>query len=261
MKEYIQTKFDFKIALDTPYKLCDYKPLYGYLFEEYIKEYDFWGHCDLDCIFGNIRNFVQEEILEKYEKISFLGHMTLYKNTYETNRRFKCKIGEMDYIKVFESSENFAFDETINSISINTIYKNQNIEMYDEEIFADISCLYYDFRLYHYNKNLQYELEKKNNQVFLWKNGCLFSKKIINGKIYSKEYAYVHFQKRKMANIIDNLEKCNCFLIVPNKFVQGNIEGVSDIKKYKTYRIFYKVFFIQKYKAFKYRIKNRRVRK
>ena len=41
IRNIIQSKFDFKIILDQPYKLCDYKPSYGYVFEEYIKEYDF----------------------------------------------------------------------------------------------------------------------------------------------------------------------------------------------------------------------------
>lgn len=51
IKSQIQSKFDFKISLERPYKLCDYRPAYGYIFNEYLKEYDFWGHCDLDVIF------------------------------------------------------------------------------------------------------------------------------------------------------------------------------------------------------------------
>lgn len=36
LKQKIQSKFDFPISLSTPYKLCDYKPAYGYIFEEYL---------------------------------------------------------------------------------------------------------------------------------------------------------------------------------------------------------------------------------
>lgn len=69
IRKIIQSKFDFKISLDTPYKLCDYKPAYGYIFNEYLSKFNFWGHCDLDVIFGNLRKFLPEKILMNYDKI------------------------------------------------------------------------------------------------------------------------------------------------------------------------------------------------
>ena len=69
IKNQIQSKFDFNISLKKPYKLCDYKPAYGYIFNEYLEKYDFWGHCDLDVIFGNLRKFLSEEILMQNDKI------------------------------------------------------------------------------------------------------------------------------------------------------------------------------------------------
>lgn len=53
-KKLIQSKFDFEITLSKPQKLCDYKCAYGVIFEDYIQDYDWWGHCDLDQIFGNL---------------------------------------------------------------------------------------------------------------------------------------------------------------------------------------------------------------
>jgi len=88
-RELIQKKFSFSIALDNPYKLCDYKPLYGYIFEEKIRDSEFWGYCDIsDCIFGNLKKFLTSEILEQYDKINYLGHMTIYRNDYRLNRLF-----------------------------------------------------------------------------------------------------------------------------------------------------------------------------
>ena len=40
IREKVQSKFDFKISLKTPYKLCDYKVAYGLIFEEELKGYD-----------------------------------------------------------------------------------------------------------------------------------------------------------------------------------------------------------------------------
>ena len=48
IKSRIEKKLGFDIKLDTPYKLCDFKPTYGYVFDEYLKGYAFWGYC---CIF------------------------------------------------------------------------------------------------------------------------------------------------------------------------------------------------------------------
>lgn len=41
LKEEIQSKFNFEIKLETPYKLCDFKPAYGYIFNEQIKDMTF----------------------------------------------------------------------------------------------------------------------------------------------------------------------------------------------------------------------------
>ena len=74
-------------ALETPYKLCDYKVLYGLLFEEYIKNYDYWGQCDLDLIWGNLEKcFVENRIID-YDKFFPLGHLSLYRNTHDINSR------------------------------------------------------------------------------------------------------------------------------------------------------------------------------
>ena len=69
VKERIQSIFDFPICLDRPYKLCDYKPTYGEAFEDYLNSYDFWGYCDMDLIWGNIRSFITDEVLEKNDRI------------------------------------------------------------------------------------------------------------------------------------------------------------------------------------------------
>ena len=46
--KYIETKG--LGVLSSAYKLCDYKPLYGYIFQEYIEGYDYWGYCDIDTL-------------------------------------------------------------------------------------------------------------------------------------------------------------------------------------------------------------------
>lgn len=102
------------IKLREAYKLCDFKPAYGYIFAEYIKEYDFWGYCDIDLIFGNVRRFMDDELLSKYDVISarhdyLTGCFALYRNKHNINTLFK---QSKDWKKVFRDNANFFFDET-----------------------------------------------------------------------------------------------------------------------------------------------------
>ena len=58
LKERIKSLFGNNIKLKSPYKLCDYKPAYGVIFKDDITDFDFWGFCDIDLIFGNLNHFI-----------------------------------------------------------------------------------------------------------------------------------------------------------------------------------------------------------
>src|SRR5665811_1376568 len=66
IKKAASEKLGIKVNIDYPYKLCDFKPAYGFLFPEIIKGYDFWGQSDLDVIYGDIRGFITDEMLVTY---------------------------------------------------------------------------------------------------------------------------------------------------------------------------------------------------
>ena len=104
MKKRIQENFDFPIVIDRGWKLCDFKIAYGEIFASELAGYDFWGNCDVDLMWGNIRKFLTDEILDKYEKIGFLAHSTLYRNTPEVNARYRTIIdGLTNYKTAFSS--------------------------------------------------------------------------------------------------------------------------------------------------------------
>lgn len=102
-----------EVNIDYPYKLCDFKPAYGLFFSKTIQNYDFWGHSDLDIIFGDIRKFITIEMLIKYDFISLrhdyaTGCFAIYRNCEKMNTFF---IRSKDYKKVFCSSIHYCFDE------------------------------------------------------------------------------------------------------------------------------------------------------
>lgn len=138
MVNYIRSKVDFKIKLERPYKLCDYRPLYGKIFSEFIKGYDFWGYCDTDLIWGKISDFVTSDILNSYDKIFDFGHCTIIRNNKKNNTIFKTLLnGRKRYLEVLQTESNCSFDEEYN-LSINSIYEYKNISIYKQKFAANL---------------------------------------------------------------------------------------------------------------------------
>lgn len=215
--EFIQSKFEFKIGLNKPYKLCDFKPAYGYIFEEYITEYKCWGHCDVDLIFGNISNFISLEDLDIYDKIGILGHCTIYKNNPNINRAFKSQInGEERYKTVYMNTQNFSFDEEFN-LSINNIFENQGYRIRYEEEEANIYTKSSDFRITRMDlKRKAYEVEPRSRSFFIWNKGRLVRYK--KNKIWTEEeFLYIHLQSRPM-KIEPEVLELDYYKIIPNSF-------------------------------------------
>ena len=111
------SKLDLKIKIHNPYKICDLRPAFGKIFEDYIKDYDFWGYSDLDLIYGNMGNFLSLKVLEKNDVISvrknyMTGHFALLRNNNYINSLF---IKSPDYAVIFQDySKHYAFDERSN---------------------------------------------------------------------------------------------------------------------------------------------------
>ncbi len=125
INKLFSNKLKMNINIKQPYKLCDFRPAYGKIFEEYLVKYRFWGHCDIDQIFGKINSFITKEILNKYERINHNGHLSLYKNCDKMNNLYTQKGSPFSFKEVFSSDYNYAFDEYsgINLIAAATISK------------------------------------------------------------------------------------------------------------------------------------------
>jgi len=57
---------------DTPMKLCDFRSALGHIFEDLLleKHFDYWGWCDVDLIFGDIRTFLTPNILKSHHIVA-----------------------------------------------------------------------------------------------------------------------------------------------------------------------------------------------
>lgn len=97
-------------------KLCDLKPMYGYLFQDILEKYnyEYWGFGDCDLIYGrNLDGFIEDKIKNGYDVISLCKHwisgsFCLIKNSLQCRDLFK---HSRDYRKIISSRTHYAFDE------------------------------------------------------------------------------------------------------------------------------------------------------
>lgn len=208
----VKKRFDrilnYDVALEYPYKLCDYKPMYGLVFEEQLKEYDFWGHCDVDLVWGDLSKFITPDILDNYDKIFPLGHLSVYRNNENVNNYFRLSgslRGNID--KVARTNKSCVFDERF---GINKIFEYNSLPLYSKEVAADIS-----FR----NQRMLIAGSQNHNyrhQAFYINDGKCF-RAYVDGdnEVRHDEFAYIHLQKRHYINTTED----SSYFVAQNEFL------------------------------------------
>lgn len=110
-------KLGHKINVINAYKLCDFKPCYGLIFEDYLKNYDYWGYGDIDLVFGNLKPYIIDRIEQGYDVLSnraeiLSGSLTVFRNTaniknlYAQSPKLICLL----QTKKYEGLDETAFD-------------------------------------------------------------------------------------------------------------------------------------------------------
>jgi len=101
-----------KPVFDTPYKITDFRPVFGEIFEAILENYDYWGFGDLDVIYGDLQSLLGSSF-GKYDYISTgrdgkSGPLAFLANTSEVNRLWH----DIDHVhERLCSKEFFAMDE------------------------------------------------------------------------------------------------------------------------------------------------------
>lgn len=205
-----QKAFDFPIVLDRPYKLCEYKQAYGYILQDYIKDYDFWGFGDLDLVYGDIRSFITEEVLTHKFLLGW-GHLTLLHNDEETNKYFMEKVDGYQYYKdAFSTSKITFFDE----------YGYNGCSDKWRDCRPEYCWLEWPFdnaskpkQSYHFNS-----LTRGWQQViFEHIDNKLYMIRFNHGRLEKKESLYAHFQHRGFMK--DKVTDYSHFLVTPNAII------------------------------------------
>ena len=209
-RQIVQDAFDFTIVLDRPYKLCEYKQAYGYILQDYIKAYDFWGFGDLDVVYGDIRAFITDSVLEKKFLLGW-GHLTLLRNDKDANTYFLKQIpGYQNYKEAFTTKKITFFDE----------YGYKGCSDKWRDCRPDDCWLEWPFdntskpkKSYHFNS----QTRGWQQIIFEHIDNKLYMLRFNHGLIEKKESLYAHFQHRKFMK--DRVKDYNHFLVTPGAII------------------------------------------
>lgn len=154
----IGENFDIKVS----YKLCDFRPCYGLIFEDFITGYDYWGYGDIDLIYGDLSGFILPKIEESYDIISnrkeiMSGSLALFKNRVDVNLLFK-KLENL--VPLLKTDGHEALDETAH---VHTTWKGAS------KLTLPIHCFTYLIANEEKDKNLKVSFES-NCKEFIGNN-------------------------------------------------------------------------------------------
>ena len=192
--ELANQTFQTKITNLNPYKVCDFRPSFGTLFKHHTTGYSFWGHCDLDVIFGNIQTHILKHA-QNYDIVStrggfykpgrrsipkLCGGLSVYKNTDIVNNLYN----RCNFKSIITDNKHHAFDE--HGISKIARQCDEVNVKWDEYIFnyphdVTIKRWWYSPE---YHPGTVHE-----DHIWLWEDGKLYFR--------NREIGYLHFQDWK----------------------------------------------------------------
>lgn len=93
-KNKVSEALNINFNPDSAYKLCDLKPVLGFIHEDDIEGFDFWGFSDIDLVYGDLRKYYTAERLNKFDFFStherrVSGHLCLMRNTKKMREDFR----------------------------------------------------------------------------------------------------------------------------------------------------------------------------
>lgn len=226
----------FNVNLPNPYKLCDFRPLYGKILHKELSQYEYWGHNDMDMIYGDIQSYLDEYDYKKYDKFLPLGHLSFYRNTEEVNNYYKLpgsKVG--DYKLILKDAKRvYALDE---NLGICSIMQANDKPFFYKRIFADISSICNRFKLSKGSTIDGLYEPNYNHQIFYWENGKVFREYFDGTECKKQEFIYIHLLRRPNFKLTFDPKNIDSFYITPSGFIPKKgivtLEVIRNLNPYK----------------------------
>ena len=227
MVHKIQQRYDFRISLRTPYRLCDFKPAYGDIFSDYLADFDFWGYCDCDLVWGRLASY-WKQYADRTDRFGIFGHCSLFRNTEKNRYLYRY----CDAYKIaFSNDYSFLFDE----IGFKRICEIAGILRAPDFLLGDFAPRQYNFSPVYFCNPPATPIWR---QVFTVEDGRLMRHAVVNQQIVSHEMTYIHFLKRRM-QISPELDGNSRLMIIPNRIFNSDEEITMDFIQKNTEARFY----------------------
>ena len=206
LRKRIRDFFDFDVSLEEPYKLCDFRPAFGAIFAEELSGYAFWGHCDLDLIFGRIRDHLHAVAFEA-DKVLFNGNFSLYRNTEQTADWYRHEVGKVSYRDAFSNPAAMHFDEWA---GIYYIAEDLGVRSWHENVIFDIS--------FHRYRTRAEPTAGRGIARYAWEDGEVCEYRLARGRLVRSTALLIHLQKRVLRPPSPDVVAANRYWIQPNGF-------------------------------------------
>ena len=234
-KANAKKKIGFDVCIPSPYKLCDFKPAYGFLFEDYIQDYEYWGHCDCDLVFGDLETLLTPILKEGYDKIFAAGHLTLYRNTAENNRRFMKPLrGREIYKEAFTTDKIYVFDENVqcwmnpDRLNVHVLFREDGAKLYEKDLSFNVATSNARIERTVYDPDTQsFHVDASRDLArYYWCDKGIVSVSWDRNKLTTviRPYLYMHLQSRRMHGVVPTSPIVE---IRPDRFIAVNRLPVS----------------------------------
>ncbi len=221
--ELASQKLGHSFTITKTYKLCDMKPMYGLIFEDQIKAYEFWGHCDFDMIFGNLKHFLNTNQFSQFDIFSVQslyasGPFLIFRNTPRINFFFKQSVS---WKTVLDQPDYKGFDEA--GDVIREIWKGKSIKDCKGEIQSMTHLMKDDDLLQ--KQNIRISMRELITEGFQTGDRIYFDKgKLIQYPSNTELYIY-HFMNRKNLLLFNDIlwdKGISSFQFSDHGFTSGN---------------------------------------
>lgn len=184
-KSRTKKSLNHDVRLDVPIRMCDFRPMYGIIFKDYLKEYDYWGFGDCDLVYGKMLNRVLAEVLVRQpdvlssERLFCSGPLCFVKNTDRNNALYK-RARNLDYALTV-CGRNILFDEI-------------GGEWYDELRNGELTLKEYS----KHSDSFSAVVDRSDDVFFTWYEGMVQEDLSIGGAIHMSKDNTLTFKNKEI---------------------------------------------------------------
>lgn len=178
---------EMPVALESPYKLNDFKPMFWALAPN-IGDYDYWGFCDLDVMFGDLSPLLSAN-RDRFDMLLSEGHLRFLRNSETVRQAFRRVSTPRTWQDILSDPVTMGMDE---HGGINAVMAQEDRPWFaDPRMVADFDPGFRQLRLLPLWRNYRV-------QGFFWENGRVFREYWHRGRYGRDEFLYAHIQKRRL---------------------------------------------------------------